>query len=1358
MSLPEEFSEYFAEALETETKEPGVDVAGIFEKMGIGFSAMQERISHIESRYGKQNSEYKEKIREIHIVIEEFVRHRTGKVPELPWLEERLNPPPMDMPPCLMVSLPDGYTAHERDQDAVVALVPFAPPLEYIQNPPENLYEKTSDRDPHRHDLALRILEEYGYDQLQNVAYENYKHPKDEKVSFSNSPYSRAMHCWIDDESNRKIFAQIHATWARDTARDGVSLMRSLHHGRDITSVFHSNSLRPDASPDDPDKGAPEHSIIFPMLGDLSYIIKEAQQKLDELLREIGDWIDNGSRHIEDYERRTAEISSLFCNIIDSCRWHIEHNNVDGQNYEDQIKTTLTDAYLGLNTVIQTCQDRFNKGRTFYKFHDLAGLIAGIKVDSMADGKYRQTANPGNSADYLDAFMAVGQDYEVNLQYGMRVLQRGRFKWDAHPGGRSLFGNFSEHHRIRQKLTTMAILYLRMPEWQAELYEDIISKQFETLEKKLTELPLERESDEPLLFVPTALDASVKHPDAYPYDIEKRQELFKAAFTNTLTHWYMMHDTHHHFFKKEDGRIEVSDVASAEHPKKDEGVEIMGMGSMNAWVDELGFVHPGTEARPATKKTGALDVFTEKAQTFIEKIGEMPSVLAESRMGKAAAESIAEILRRSREAGSVRTVATFAAMLERLLGRAPTGEETDFISLLQRLSLINAESLKINDLSQDDLQEILKRIREGKAELGDLDEGSIILLLLATSGSIPRELLVELVFKSYESAGSVLTLEAIMALENIDTKRRFKIFGKKKEKPSQILKGKAELKELIEVKRHENPEYDPILDNEWREQAEKLIKKITKLLKANKSYDVTMSSTLIAVLTAKEEEKLVARCAVDGELLTAILKFVSPELVTYYTQTYGPEENMSLPDWYDFLSRADQSGNQSHGFNQTQWKESNGETSHTVADATSGHTFILDIEESTPLEEPTAAMTYGEACQQNSPKIYHRQQRIVANCVTGGSHLLSTLAQEADEHEYAELANPDGPIVLLYIISNTTLSMDRRVKALDKFLLIQPRRLAMSTKSDHSHGQAAQDLETVIDLSRQTGRWNGAFLATNILRHAGYFTPEIREQGNNLYDLLISQLATESQVNFDKALAENQTFLVEKDLATIEQARTKYLEELAAKALEQKKKQAEIEREHRQAAMKEINQQIEITSAAVQHEAHLLSIEDHRREEGAKPTLGRVATRKKKREMGDRKAEIVNQTVALEPSHPALSPEIFETINAETGQKALIAALTGPDGKLLTGDAQAQKLQLIQTVVLKAAVDLTAKQQLLGAGAYANTELALTAHQQLEEDAFTMFGALQAGLTNNAKAIGIDILPFDPRVEMATINPQQMLQ
>ncbi len=1338
------------------------------------FLTMQQKIDEVNARYEARELSYEEKIKKVYEIIEEFVRHRINKVPELPWLEERLNPPPMDMPPCMMVPLPKDYVAHERDQDAVVAMIPFAPPLDYIEQPPENLYGSDSDHDSSRYRLIMRILQKYGIQQLRNVAFDSnqtaYLNTLDEVGKEAITAKDRAEIIYhnftasnnpgkspITEEMLQKIYlAQIIATWARDTSRDGVSLMRTLHHDRDITNVFHANSLHPDACPTDPHKGAPEHSIVFPMPMDLPLATNKTQKKLDHLLSEIGDWIDNSSRHIEDYEMRVAEISSLFSNIIDSCRWHIEHNNISGQDYEDQIKATLVRAYLGLNTVIQTCQDRFNKGHTFYKFHDLADLISGIKVDSKADGRYRATAYQSNSADYLDAFMAVSQNREVTIEYAAYVYQRRKFKYNVHSGGRSLFGNFSEYHQIRQQLTTMAILYLRMPEWQAELYKDIISDQFKALEKKLHEQPLESEADEPLLFIPTALDAKVRHSDSYPYNIESGKSLFKASFTHALTHWEMMRSSHWHFFKKEDGRTEVSYVAGAAHPPMGEKTKIMGLGSLRSWIDELGFVHPGTEARNKNKQIKTLEVVKKRTREWLDVIAQTPSVLVESRLGRETGRTIEKLLNRDKETGSVRAVASFASMLERLLGRKPTEGETDFISLLKELSLINAESLKINSLDQNELQDTLKRIREDKAELQDLDEGSIILLLLATTGAIPRELLVELVFKSYEAAGSVLTLEAIMALENIDTKRRFRLFGFKRKKPSQILKGKAKLKKIINTKRQENPDYDPILDHEWREQAEKLITKITKLLHANKTYDVTMHSTLISVLTAKEDGQLVARCAVDGELLTAILKFVSPELITYYTQTYGPEENLSLSDWYKFLKKADQSGDQSHGFNQTQWREKNDVPSHTVADATGGDIFHLNPDESVFQKELTTAMEYGEICQQNSPKIYHQQRRVVANCVRGGSHLHSTLALEAGELEYAELTNPDDPIVLLQIIGNTSFSIDRRVKALDKFLLIQPRRLAMSTKADYNRGQTAQRLEAVIDLSRRTNRWNGAFLAANILRHAKFFGPEIKQQGEKLYNLLAQQLAAESQVNFDKALIKNESFLTKKDMAAIEQARIKYLEDLAAKALEQQKRQEEIEREHHRSTTEKINQQIATVSKVVQHESQLLSNEDLQQKKGAKSTLGRTATAKKGSEIRTRKQEIVSQTIAKEPIPFTLSTRIFEAINPETSQKALVAALTGPDGKLLTGTTQDKKMKLIQMLILQVAHELTTK-QLSGAASYTNESSALTARQQLEKGTLDMFEALQNGLINNAETIGVNIKPFDPRVELAEVKTSQLM-
>jgi len=1260
--------------------------------------------------------------------VEKFILTRTGTSDTIPWLEPRSYPPRLDLPTCHSLPLPPHYQRHLNDENATVGLFPFAPPIEFLQDLPPELYDLPHGDETYTFENhVLYQLQEHGLNLLHNIGD-------------SNPSYQEA----VSRIGGWERIANAHATWAKAGTIDGVDFMRSRDRLDSLTEIFHSGDLTPHIKTESGVKM--QDTVLLPMPLDMEQVVRNANTSLKELFDDIASNIDNPVSHpIFDYRERSSDTFLSFRNIVDVCRWYLDHNLSD-KELRPKIINILQDAYLGYNTVLQTCQANDYGGLNFWDAHDISTLIAGPKIDQYNKGRIGQEVVPNFHADYLDAFMAVSQFRQVAQAYLPAVVHGASLRWGAHEGYRPLFNDFATaNDTLRQQLVVMDIMYLRMPKWQKEAYQELIWEQFGTIEAELAVHPNKSAKNEPPLFIPSAPTPKyTRNPDIHPCDFTSAKDIVAFMHINPL-YWFTKSQGED-FMQKRDAHLEVPLQGAT---------DVVGLGSHEYWVDELGFVHPGFEPRRSVT-TSAIEITREKPKNWLEKIQAIPTLLPESRLGKKAAETITELLRRDQETGSVRTVSKFSAMLERLLGRKPTGEEADFVSLLQELSLINTESLTLNELSPDDLQDTLKRIREGKANLSDLDEGSLIMLLLATSGSIPRELLVELVFKSYESAGSVLTLEAITALENLDEKRRFSLFGINKKKPSLILSGKASLEELIQAHK-EDPEYNPLIDPIWQAQAKELISKVTTLLKTNKTYDVTMRSPLIAVLAAKEDEQLVARCAVDGELLTAILKFMSPQLPTYFAQTYGPEANKSIPDWYEWLSTATESGDQSHAFNQTKWPNHSGMPSLTVADATGGFIYPLSPDELLWPAAQNELVQFGDFSDQDSAHIFFGKRRALGSCVTGGSHLLSTLAQEADELEYAELANPDSPQVLTSIIWEESLDIERRAIALDKLLVLEPQILAMATKADFSRGSTVQKLEKVVDLGRKTGRWGGAFFAANILRRAGFFTPEIREQGEQIHALLASSLAAESQTAYDEALLNNQDFIFPEDHLAIEEARTKYLEELAAKAREEKKRQDEIEREFRQAEMARLNIEIEVAATTVRTQGSQLAIEDakqqHEKEKNS-PTLGVIATRQKKSELTARETEITNSTVATPSSNPALPDSVFETIQPQVSQRALIAATTGKDGKRLTGQALDLQLRRIQQVIVKVAHDLTVKQ--LGSGQAERGDATLTHPHHVKREVIRMAEALHSGFSANATTLGLTVPTFDPRSELSSLSTRQL--
>ena len=1281
--------------------------------------AFSEFKTDLEKLKGGKFTETRSRI-EIRSAVEELVRNRTGRSHDYPWLQERLNPPPLDIPPCHSIPLDTEQKQGLSSCEAKVqfGLVPYAPPREYFLHPPKETMKPQTEVEL----LAVDMLKEFGLDQLENIA--------------SDDPYyEEALQRWKDPE--KKL--QIYATWAKDTAVDGADILRTSMHIQSLSQAFHTGNLDP--ADNRKPAGINENTMLLPMPPDIKLVTDRATTDLKRLLDEAGANVHMGkttSGDIPDYRERTNHIYVRFRNAIDSARWHIEHGNFDDPETEEMLKTTLQDAYSGFNLAIQTCNYYYDKGfgGPSTSVHDISILVGGFKIDQTADGRYGQFALTTGSADYFDAFMAVSQFWENMYSYQdyatMTIpdLQK-------HEGYRPIFGHFNAaRETIRQQLTTMAVLCLRMPRYQQEIYADIIKERFNLLMK---DLDIYEKSPEPILFIPSAGSANVHYPELYPFDLTAQSDVIKANYLYPMTQlvdssWYPG------LLKNKDGRIQVLNKIFVNGNEPSECNDFAGFGSSGAWIDEQGFVHPGAESKTYQSM---FTLAAEKAKSWLDRLAESRSLLPAGRLGKELAATIDELLNKDQETGSVKSVSKFAATLERLLGRKPNQEESDFVSLLQELGMINSESTKLNSLNPDELKEMLENIRSGKADVSDLDEGSVILLLISTTGVVPRELLVELVFKTYENLNSVLTLEAVTAIENLENKRRFSFLGMTGEKNTPIMTVRESIKEFLDVRR-EKDGYDPKKDPEFRKLAEEAIKKVTGILYRNKRYDATMRSSLIAVLTAKEQEELVARCSVDGELLTTILKFISPELATYYASTYGPESSMTFAKWYQWLGNTDESGAESHGYNQTDWPEDDGQKSIRVADATGNLFYLLNPHDFAVEAEITKQMKFGEATNQQSGHIFHEKRQALGLGVHGGSHMLSELALESGQIDYAEVADPDSPRVLISIILNKDLPQERRAQALDKIMILEPQRLAMSLKADHGRGFAAQRLETIVQLGISSKKWGAATVAANILGHAKFFGKEVNESSKRLYQIIIQKLVTQPDAVFENDLKSGDRFFTQFDTEAIKIERQKYLARL-----EQSKK-TEASTEDIIKALREANnildRELNEVASQIREKAQELEREDlenEAKEQAESPTLGYKATNQYGKEISERELSLVEKTRSKE-QNPAIDPVLFETVNAETSAKALQTAITGADGKLLSGNELEKRLQLIQGTITKIAFDVRLKQLTTGKSNEVNVF-------NFEQSVTAMALAIHSGLEKSAKQLGVTLPTYTPKAELPEV-------
>lgn len=1269
-----------------------------------------------------------------------FLRTHKHKISQLEWSRERIAGIDMDAVISVSTELPLEFrdVAHSCERAANIAIIPYLPSIEYLEHS-----LTTSQTDP-KSDQDKRVI-----GMMQDLAPDLIEQATQNNHSFQSL---------VSIATNQTELAQLLKTWAESSAYEGVEPARSITHQDQIMNMIHTGQIIPPLRNEyssDIDKSRFE----IPTIENTFTANSKAADLLQELNQELHQKIIDDSFVIERYQARVDQLFGAYSNIIDVCRWHMEHGSSEYTSNRHKTKFVINEAYHNLGSMIQIFanNDDFNKTRLI-AHHDISTLIAGSKVSKISGIENEDLVAPCHTMDYLDAFMVVSSTSEVVDSYKKIIEVNGELRWSSNEGERAIFGDFrSASTTLKQQQVLMGILYFRMPEWQREIYSDVINQKFENIRKRQQDKysTKEPEDREPLLYIPSMSNVQEPPPYLAVYDFIDPAVLPKMQriehFIYPLVHLSVKNKRRH------DGKIQifVGDAGMA-----------TGLDPDLFYVDSWGYLHPKSEPYPeimmenpgqfetAIPQTNDLEMIekAEKSQpSWLEIMSERETLLPEARMTAEAAANIELLLERDIETGSFDAVADFAAALERLLGRKPTKEQEDFISLLMELSFINKNNA-VFELEHEKVAEALEKLRSKEANLGDLDQGSALIMMMAITGKVPRELLIELIFKTYGSLGSILTLEAITAFEKLDNERLIVTTGLK-EPQHVILDGRKTLQSHIENGKKNDPDYKYQEDKEYYEKAIGIVKKITKLLFINKEYDATMKSALIAVLAAKEKGKVTARCNVDGILLQSILSYVCPELGSYYAETSGPEGLLSIPEFVASLEKAKDSGSSTHAFTEAPIINTRYSSATLDADATSGKIHLIASDHRSVRTGKNMQM--GVVTKEDEHKLFGIKREVFEFCKDGGDPVMAALARDAHQIEYALLANPDWPLLHLGLLNDPSIPNERRAESLDLVLRLEPTLLAFATKYDFAKAAAATRLRNAIELGQKTNRWGGALFAANILKTAGYFPKEIKKEGVSLHTLLTKELAMIPIEQFDQIIETQGEFILPEDIEEINLWRVRFLQEVEARKKEAEEERrasmATIVREENQAAINE--QRVLVIESLEEATAHFRTEEakEEARTQTEQPAFGATIAPQINKEIAVRATQIVKDTTddAAEP----IDQLLFADANLATQQSALRAYLTDANTP-----AQIQKrLTDLQGVVTQIAYNLTAKaHQKLSVGSTAITTLR---DSQLELAVETLAIQLNDGIVVAAESLNIPVPLFNPKQLIAAgLEDELMLE
>lgn len=1262
------------------------------------------------------------------LAFEQFISTRQSAITELPWLEPRPVPALTGTPTCSRMDLPDWYhqkNHHECDVNHSFACIPYLPHGETLLRVPDFEWQpKTANDRLVAHLIDLHVVDlMYIY---RNQDPELYK--------------AMDMVTVASSLETRQILAKKYIGWAIGTSITGVDMLKGMSTTYQATSDFVRGNPHPSMSGWEED---PNCEVYLPVSSeDVAYELDILITSLMKSLMKIVDALDH-SRNVESLDDEARKLTTGFKHVITTCRWFREHGNTF-PDFNDMI----TKAYEGMMCVQQFINYPRHNVDQYYWYQNIATLLTGARPDT-----YNYNApslRELGSADYFDAFMAVASCISTaSLTKQWRWLADKRNNYS-----RPLFGD----HRLplqapEQMLATLITLYLRMPEWQKIAYADLLNDILVQANKRIPNSSEQTTLIEPLLFVPNSKDIN-RYPDLTTFDITIPTEAERSQHASLAFFFIEAKNNprYHDLLYKPSARAEVRVPAHA---------KITGWKADEFTINAQGYlVRKDEKLLPASQSSAEeTSTLTTREQTgkesFLTKLIKAPEVLA-GRLGEKTRQIITELLHQNEETGSIHAVGKLTSLLEKLLGKKLDEESTDFIDILMQLGLLNSELTGLNTVDEETLLESIRHCQKDAASLKDLDLTTTLILLLSTTGHIPRELLVELVFKSYESLQTLAVLEAVKAIEHLEKKRNFFFIKRKETQPSTILGWRDELAAIIQAGRAnvaEGKEYNPLADQTFINRGKTIIDELTTLIHKNHSYDTSMKSTLISIFTASQQEQFVARCAVDGQLVTAILKLISPELATYYATTYGFESLLSLDHWFTWLQFTSESAASSHGFNLSEFgkTDTDTETETVAADATGGFTYTLRPHQVELLPEPTAHMTYGKVARAQIGSMTFQKNE--GHCITGGSSFVCDMALDADHLEYATLADPDNLNVLKLTLSDDSKSVTNRLAALDKLIAIEPRWFAFRLKADFNTAGMVAGLEAAVQLAYANQRWGTLLFCTNILRYAGYLPTELREKATTLYGEFIKHIATFDEKDIETELQKNPDIITADDRQAIKQAIELFQAELARQQADRQKnlaphEQMEIKKEQRQAAAKIIDQRLQ--------DIAVINIQIQQTEERAKSNrtsipLGDMASELFYRDVDSHSAKVqAENSLGTTLDEPEL---LLESVKPQLGTKALRLLTTDQKGNRLTGEALQKRIQTIYAIATKVGVEYGQRKLAAetGTNVFAEQFDPATA-MQLQATAKQYAEILVAGLQNNAAALKLELPPY----LFEEMNPEQI--
>lgn len=776
---------------------------------------------------------------------------------------------------------------------------------------------------------------------------------------------------------------------------------------------------------------------------------------------------------------------------------------------------SLADMYKEFLTTMESNYPYNNRPSymVFIIAHSYPMLVMGGRQEQYYSGAYITNNSGDVCLDYFDALMLVAAEAEYIPGHTDQV-----------EAGRASRCLFADHNIARSFpegiLLNMATMYFRMDERQKEIYERDIELAFRRIGDRI----LSFDFGTPEIPVVPGTN-SARRPD-------ENEDIFKRE-TNIVPAVKIAQKWHRELALKMAHAFSAAKHLSPGiqlHVSEYPDLQVEGYRADRFAVEDGTLVQkPEIPKGPGREIIAPQDL--ELALTTKDR--------ASPELGR----MVEELLERP-EDGNLDRLSAVTTMLEVLTGLSP--EDRDMFSLITWLGNLEKKASLLPDASREEVDGIFADCAK-KPELADLDDLSQLMLIYTTFGFIPKEMVVERILKSAQSATSLFTVRAALLFENIRKKdlelRGIDTTGY----VSPIFTAKEKLQQAA---RQHGPD-----SREFRQELELATAEIMKHLATYMEYDWSVGTAAEALLALQHTGTYFSMCGPQAELASSLINWIIPDPLSY-TAYREINHRQPLSEWIAQLAGSGHAVDHDHILAQIDLP---GEVQphRLIVDQTTQHLYrttgVIVDERRTQATQNSRVEKYPHLARYGN----ETNPSWMAVCYGARekgktSTLLGDLTLDFPQlSRYRNIFSPDELLQLRSIVMNIQYTPEERKQAFRTLVQVAPRVFAriLAPENEEYVAVLGKGLGDAMSLASMTQDYIPELFIANILANHRAIPHQFRKDGREAREHCLWALSTFSKDILTQMIKNSEELLTASDETNIwkewekEQERLRKLEE-----------------------------------------------------------------------------------------------------------------------------------------------------------------------------------------------------------------------